>query len=182
MAQEPLHLGTLPPELFDKIFFELDTIRSLASFIVTARFVYRRFKPRRSTILFRVLQNELGPAFPDARFLFVFPYSNAADEVRYHDWIHVMAGVDRDMLPGREGEGVRADPGPHNLKELTELCRTLRLINFITDIYVATQLESFDWSGGGGMPATAPLSRLERCRRITWLLNTYDVSHLRIAA
>jgi hypothetical protein len=100
MTHEPLHLGALPPELFDKIFFELDTIRDLANFIVTARFVYHRFKAGRRTILFRVLQNELGPALPDARFLFVFPYSNPADEVRYYDWIYVMAGVYRDMLPG----------------------------------------------------------------------------------
>lgn len=87
MTQEPLHLGALPPELFDKIFFEADTIRDLANFVVTARFVYHRFKAGRRTILFRVLKNELGPALPDARFLFVFPYSNPADKVRYYHWI-----------------------------------------------------------------------------------------------
>ncbi|KAK4150282.1 hypothetical protein C8A00DRAFT_46286 [Chaetomidium leptoderma] len=171
MTQEPLHLGALPPELFDKTFLELDTIRDLANFIVTARFVYHRFRARRRTILFRVLQNELGPALPDARFLFVFPYSDPADEVRYYDGIYVMAGVYRDMLPGGErqgvlpgGQGVRGDPGPPTVKELTELCRTLHLINFITDTYVAVQLASFDLVGGGGTPATAPLSRLERRR------------------
>ncbi|KAL2130695.1 hypothetical protein VTI74DRAFT_6082 [Chaetomium olivicolor] len=158
MAQEPLHLGSLSPELFDKIFFELDTIRDLASFVVTVRFVYHRFKLQRRTILFRVLQNELGPALPDARFLFVFPYSDPADEVRYYDWIHVMAGVYREMLGG---EG---DPGPPTLKELTELCRTLRRINFITDIYMTAQLGWFDFCGGGGTPATAPLSHRERHR------------------
>ncbi|KAL2171811.1 hypothetical protein VTG60DRAFT_1508 [Thermothelomyces hinnuleus] len=164
MTQERLHLGALPPELFDKIFFELDTIRDLANFIVTARFVYHRFRARRRTILFRVLQNELGPALPDARFLFVFPYSDPTDEVLYYDWIHVMAGVYRDMLAGGEGHGVRGDPGPPTVKELMELCRTLHLINFITDTYVTAQLASFDLAGGGGTPATAPLSRLERRR------------------
>ncbi|AEO61524.1 hypothetical protein MYCTH_2311755 [Thermothelomyces thermophilus ATCC 42464] len=164
MTQEPSHLGALPPELFDKIFFELDTIRDLANFIVTARFVYHRFSARRQTILFRVLQNELGPALPDARFLFVFPYSDPTDEVLYHEWIYVMAGVYRDMLAGGEGHGVRGYPGPPTVEELTELCRTLHLINFITDTYVTAQLGSFDLAGGGGTPATAPLSRPERCR------------------
>ncbi len=156
MAQKPLHLGGLAPELFDKIFFELDTIRDLASFVVTARFVYHRFKPQRRTILFRVLQNELGPALPDARFLFVFPYSDPADEAQYYDWIHVMAGVYGEML---RGEG---DSGPPTLKELTELCRTLHRINFITDTYATAQLGWFDSCGGGGTPATAALSHQER--------------------
>lgn len=158
MAQEPLHLGALAPELFDKILFELDTIRDLASFVVTARFVYHRFELRRRNILFRVLQNELGPTLTDARFLFVFPYSDPADEVRYYDWIHIMAGVYREML---RGEG---DPEPPTLPELTELCQTLRWVNFITDIYATAQLGWFNFCGGGGTPATAPLSHRERRR------------------
>ncbi|KAL2175394.1 uncharacterized protein P884DRAFT_262602 [Thermothelomyces heterothallicus CBS 202.75] len=164
MTQEPPHLGALPPELFDRIFFELDRIRDLANFIVTARFVYHRFSARRQTILFRVLQNELGPALPDARFLFVFPYSDPTDKVLYYEWIHVMAGVYRDMLAGGEGHGVRGYPGPPTVEELTELCRTLHLINYITDTYVTAQFASFDLVGGGGTPATAALSRPERCR------------------
>lgn len=75
MTQERLFLGTLPPELFDKIILELNTIRDLANFVFTARFAYHRFTTQRQIILFRVLQNELGPALPDARFLFVFPFS-----------------------------------------------------------------------------------------------------------
>lgn len=106
MSQEPLHLGALPPELFDKIFFELEAVRDLASLISTARFVYYRFKAQRQTILFHVLQNELGPALPDARFLFIFPYADPADETRYHDWIHLMADVYRGMLSRYEGQGV----------------------------------------------------------------------------
>jgi hypothetical protein len=100
--------------------------------------VYHRFRARRRTILFGVLQNELGPALPDARFLCAFPYSDPAAEERYYDWIRVMAGVYRDMLPGgKGGQGVRGDPGPTpSLEELTELCRTLHLINFVTDTYV----------------------------------------------
>jgi hypothetical protein len=47
MTQEPFHLGALPPELVDKISSVLDTIRDLANFIATARFVYHRFRARR---------------------------------------------------------------------------------------------------------------------------------------
>ncbi|KAG7291476.1 hypothetical protein NEMBOFW57_001495 [Staphylotrichum longicolle] len=158
MAQEPLRLDTLTPELIDRIFFELDTVRDLASFIVTARFVYHRFEPQRRTILFRVLQNEIGPALTDARFLFVFPYSDPSNEMRYYDWIGVMVGVYLEML---FGEG---DPEPPTLNELTELCRTLRCINFFTDIYATAQLGWFDFCGGGGTPATAPFSARERRR------------------
>ncbi|KAK4134146.1 hypothetical protein BT67DRAFT_449731 [Trichocladium antarcticum] len=143
-------LAVLPPRLLDRIFFQLDAIRDLASFIVTARLVYRHFRAWRRTILVRVLQNELGPAFPDARFLFVFPYSNPADRVRYHDWIYVMAGG--------------GDPGLLTLGELTKLCQTLHLINSMTDIYITAQLASFALHGGGGTPATAPVSRRERRR------------------
>jgi hypothetical protein len=75
-----------------------------------------------------------------------------------------MAGVYRDMLSGGGGQGVRGDPSPPPFRELTELCRTLHLINFITDTYVTAQLAWFDLVGGGGTPATAPLSRLERHR------------------
>ncbi|KAK4247009.1 hypothetical protein C7999DRAFT_32589 [Corynascus novoguineensis] len=38
------HLGSLPSELFDKILFEINSIRDLAHFIATARFVYQRFR------------------------------------------------------------------------------------------------------------------------------------------
>lgn len=155
-----LHFGNLGPELLDKIFLKLDTIRDLASFILTARFVYHRFDVQQRTILFRVLQNELGPALTDARFLFVFPYSNPEDKVRYYDWIRIMAGVYREMLDGD------TDPGLPPLKELTALCRTLRYINFITNIYETVQLGWFDFCGGGSTPATARLSHQERRRVI----------------
>src|SRR5689334_13570332 len=114
MTPQPFHLGDLPPELFDKIFLELSTVRDLGNFIRTAHFVYHRFRAQRRTILFRVFQNELGPAFHDARFLFVFPYSDPADKAHYYDWIYLMAGVYRDIFPQnvllrRKDEGVRGD-------------------------------------------------------------------------
>lgn len=82
-----------------------------------------------------------------------------------------MAGLYRDMLPQNElrpsmRNDLRVDPGlPHN-KELTGLCRTHHLINFLTDTYITTQLASFSLAGGDGTPATASLSRPER-QRIT---------------
>jgi hypothetical protein len=164
MTLEPFHLGALPPELFDNIFSVLDTIRDLANFIATARFVYRRFRARHRTILFVVLQNEQGTALPDARFLCTFPYSDLVAGEQYHYWIHVMAGVYRDMLLDGKGQGVRDGTGPPPLENLTELCRTLHLINFITDTYATAQLVLFDELGGGGTPAAAPLSRPERQR------------------
>ncbi|KAL2180626.1 uncharacterized protein P884DRAFT_267365 [Thermothelomyces heterothallicus CBS 202.75] len=38
------HLGGLPSELFDKILFEINSIRDLAHFIATARFAYQHFQ------------------------------------------------------------------------------------------------------------------------------------------
>ncbi|KAK3291599.1 uncharacterized protein B0H64DRAFT_409516 [Chaetomium fimeti] len=167
--QDILHLGALPPELFDKIFLELDTIRDLANFIHTAHFVYRRFRTQRRTILFRVFQNELGPVLYDAGFLSVFAYSDPADYERYYDWIYFMAGVYRDMLPQNvllygKDQRVRDNSGTPTMEELTELCRTLGLINFMTDTYITTQLGSFNLAGGEGTPATGPPSRPERHR------------------
>ncbi|KAK4038992.1 hypothetical protein C8A01DRAFT_37042 [Parachaetomium inaequale] len=166
------HVGALPPELFDKILFELESIRDLANFIATSRFVYRRFEAQRRAVLFRVLQNELGPVLTDARFLFLFPYSDPADEVHYYDWVHTMAAVYCDMLRGDKGYGVRGEAVP-SLGELLDLCRTLHKINFLSDAYVAAQLRFFQdaverTSGPcadlAPPPATAPLSRTERLR------------------
>ncbi|KAK3293728.1 uncharacterized protein B0H64DRAFT_444970 [Chaetomium fimeti] len=152
------HLGGLPSELFDKILFEIDAVRDLAHFITTARFVYQRFTIQRRAVLFRVLQNELGPVLADARFLFIFPYSDPTDQVRYIEWLYVMTDVYHSMLQGGT-EGALP-----NLEELKGLCRTLYQINFIADIYVTARLTSFDLGGGSGTPATAPPSLLERRR------------------
>ncbi|KAH6843251.1 hypothetical protein B0I37DRAFT_215034 [Chaetomium sp. MPI-CAGE-AT-0009] len=162
------HLDGLPCELFDKILFEINTIRDLAHFIATARFVYQRFRVQMRAVLFRVLRNELGPVLADARFLFVFPYSDPTDQVRYIERLHVMADVYHSMLRGGEtqdGIPFQGDALP-DLEELNGLCRTLHQINFIADMYVTARLAFFDLGGGGVTPATAPLSPLERRRLV----------------
>jgi len=50
---------------------------------------------------------------------------------------------------GKEGCCHRVRDKELPLKELTELCRTLGLINFITNTYATAQLASFDLVGGG---------------------------------
>jgi hypothetical protein len=161
------HFGGLPSELFDKILSEINTIRDLARFIATARFVYQRFRAQRRAVLFRVLQIELGPVLADARFLFVFPYSDPTDQERYSEWLHLMASVYTDLLRGsnntEHGVPLRGDALPP-LEELKALCRTLHHINFIADMYATARLASFDLGGGAGTPAAAPLSRTERRR------------------
>ena len=163
-------LARLPSELFDKILFDVDTVRDLASFIVTARFVYRRFSIQRRAVLFFVLQNELGPVLDDARFLFVFPYSDPrVNKAAYIEWLRLMAVVYHEML--RDGNArsdmpVRGSDALPSLKELTGLCHTLYKINFIADVYVTARLALFDLAGGAGTPATAPLSLLERRRLV----------------
>lgn len=128
-------LARLPPELFDKILFDVDTVRDLARFIATARFVYRRFSVQRRAVLFCVLQNELGPVLDDARFLFVFPYSDPrADKAAYIEWLRLMAVVYHEMLRdgnARSGMPVRGSNALPSLKELTGLCHTLYKINFL---------------------------------------------------
>jgi hypothetical protein len=161
-------LGGLPSELFDKILFEINAIRDLAHFIATARFVYQRFRVQRRAVLFQVLQNELGPVLADARFLFKFPYSDPTDQVRYIEWLHLMADVYYGILRGgNTGDSIpiQGDALPY-LEELKALYRTLHQINFIADMYATARLASFDLGGGGGTPATAPLSPLERRRLV----------------
>jgi hypothetical protein len=160
------HLGALPPELFDRILFELDSVRDLANFVATVRFVYRRFEAQKTAVLSGVLQNELGPVMIDAKFLSMFPYSDPKDWERYYDRMHDMAAVYREMLQGVRGDGVPS------LGKLTDLCRTLHKINFIADTFLAAQLRSFLMPGEGASapvirpddPVTAPLTRTERLR------------------
>ncbi|KAL2192305.1 hypothetical protein P885DRAFT_73118 [Corynascus similis CBS 632.67] len=140
---------TDPHGLFEKILFEINSIRDLSHFIATARFAYQRFSVQSRAVLFRVLQNELDPALADARFLFVFPYSNPTDQVRNTE----------------DGMPIQGDALPH-LEEIKALCRTLHQINFIADMYVTAQLASFDLGGRGGTPAAVPLSPLERRRLV----------------
>ena len=157
-------LPMLPSELLDTILLEIETIRDLAHFIATARFVYQRFQIQKRAVLYSVLQNELGTVLVDARFLSVFPYSDPADQPQYLGWLNLMADAYRDML--RAGNmPVRGDALP-SLNELTALCHTLHHINLIADMYVTARLSSFDLGGGGRTPATAPISPLERRRLV----------------
>ncbi|KAG7287165.1 hypothetical protein NEMBOFW57_006670 [Staphylotrichum longicolle] len=161
-------LGALPSELFDKVLFNINAIRDLAHFITTARFVYRRFTIQKRVVLFRVLQNELGPVLEDARFLLIFPYSDPTDPDPYIDHLHEMAGVYHKMLQrdnNKNSMPVRGDALP-SPEDLTGICRTLRQVNFIADMYIMAQLELFDNAGGGGTPATLPSSSLERRRLV----------------
>jgi hypothetical protein len=156
--------------LVDKILFEIDAIRDLARFIATTRFVYQRFSVQRRAVLFRVLQNELGPVLADARFLFVFPYSDPTDHAQYIDWLRLMTNVYHGMLRGGQNTeddtpAIQGDALPH-LEELKAVCRTLHQINFIADMYATARLTSFNLGGGAGTPATAPLSPSERQRLV----------------
>ncbi|KAK3900078.1 hypothetical protein C8A05DRAFT_36290 [Staphylotrichum tortipilum] len=187
------HLGALPRELLDCVFFDFDAIADLARFIRTARFVYRRYEARQRVVLWRVLQNELGPVLVDAQFLDMFPYADPADWEHYYDYMSSMAVVYQDMLKpplhsrrGGGGGGVSGGRGSDahhcptlSLDELTSLCRTLRQVNFLADAYVRAQLWSFQLGGEevsspdpsptASAPsslgaATAPLSPVERRR------------------
>lgn len=89
--KKPCYLGALAPELLDNIFFEMDSVRTLSNFITTSCFVHRRFERRKEPIIFRVLQNELGPVLTGARFLRVFPYADPGGPENlmvYWDGIH----------------------------------------------------------------------------------------------
>lgn len=74
------------------------------------------------------------------------------------------------LRDGAEGgiESLHGDalPGLPPLEKLNALCRALHQINFIAEIYVTARLSSFHRGGGGGTPATAPLSLLERRRLV----------------
>lgn len=154
------YLASLAPELFDNILFEIDSVRALSNLITTSRFICRRFEWRREHVIFRVLQNELGPVLTDARFLRVFPYADPGrdpeDRPDYWDGIHTMATVYMNMLAGRE----RAATALPNQQELTELCQTLYNVNFLAEAYISSRLRQFGSAG----PATAPPSRTERLR------------------
>ncbi|KXX79923.1 hypothetical protein MMYC01_202279 [Madurella mycetomatis] len=161
--KEPCYLAALPPELIGKLFSEVDSVRDLGNFIITCRFIYANFQGRKASVIFRVLQNELGAVVIDALFLQNFPYADPGDPsdpgkwMAYWDSIHTAAAVYRDMLNG--GRDGRRDACP-SLVGLTDLCRTLHNMNFFASAYIATQLRSF---GTGGLVA-APLSRTERLR------------------
>jgi hypothetical protein len=171
------HLGALPPELLDNVLCELESIRDLANLIATSKFVYRRFQLQKRVILFNVLQNELGPVLIDARFLLVLPYSNPDDE-NYYNWIHTMAAIYRDMLRGGNGQGAQGHGIP-SLAELTELCRTLHDVNFISEAYMRAYMASLAArdSTHSIAPAAAPFSRTERLRVVRAMYRRQVVSN-----
>lgn len=175
-------LGDLPLELFDKIMFEIDTVRDLAQFIATARFVYQRFRVQRRAVLFQVLHNELGPVLADAMFLFLYPFSNSRDDVQHLERLHVMAKIYHDMLQGGAEGGIslQADALPQ-LEELKGLCRTLRQINLVADMYVTARFAPFDHGDGGETPATAPLSLSERQRVVRILYRRQMLRKVKLA-
>ncbi|KAH6623519.1 hypothetical protein F5144DRAFT_518670 [Chaetomium tenue] len=169
------HLGHLPPELFDKIMFEINTVGDLAQFIATACFVYHRFRVQRRAVLFRVLHNELGPVLADARFLFILPCSRSRDAAQHLGWLHAMTEIYHKMLQSGISLHPAATPP---LEELNGLCRTLLQINLLADIYVTARLASFDHGGGAKTPATAPLSPSERRRLIRSLYRREMLCHV----
>ncbi|KAK4098457.1 hypothetical protein N658DRAFT_488355 [Parathielavia hyrcaniae] len=172
-------LGGLPSELLDKILFEINAIRYLGRFIATARFVYQRFNVHRRAVLFRVLQNELGPVLADARFLFVFPYSDFTEHPSYIEWLHLMAGVYHDLLresDSKDDTAIQHDTLPY-LEELKSICRTLHQVNFIADMYARARLASFDAGGGSGTPVTEPLSPVERRRLVRAIYRRQIISN-----
>lgn len=142
------------------MFSELDSIRDLGNFITTFRYVYRLFERRKGPVIFRVLQNELGPVLTDAKFLRVFPYADPGppeDRMRYWDRIHTAAGIYKDMLNSSRYGGDNAVP---SVAELTKLCRTFYQMNFLASTYIAAQQRLF----GSEEAGIAPPSRAERLR------------------
>jgi hypothetical protein len=98
---KPCYLGALAPELLDLIFFETDSVCALANFIATAGFIYHRFDQRKRPILWRVVQNELGPVLVDAMFPRLFPYAEPGglqSWAAYCDRIHNDAALYRNIL------------------------------------------------------------------------------------
>ncbi|KAK4239282.1 hypothetical protein C8A03DRAFT_14318 [Achaetomium macrosporum] len=158
-------LGALPLELFDEILCSIETIRDLASFVTTSRFVYRRFEDCKAFILFRVLRNELGPALADARFNYALWDDPERDPqvCRFPGDYRGMAGVYRELLLG---DGANRFP---TVAELNQLSCTLHTVNYLADVYAEARLRAFRaMSKRCPVPlrtaAAAPLSLTERRR------------------
>ncbi|KAI0975377.1 hypothetical protein F4678DRAFT_420124 [Xylaria arbuscula] len=160
--QVPCYLGILPPELIDNVLVYVGSLRDLRNFVLTAAFIYQRFKQRKRITIFRVLQNELGMVLTDARFLYLFPSCDPGwsplQQDGYWDHLHTMAGVYRNMLNTREDNNI---PLP-DMEELLHLCYTLYDMNFLVSVY---QSAAQSWFHGSDL-ATLPFSRVERLRII----------------
>ncbi|KID87720.1 hypothetical protein MGU_05369 [Metarhizium guizhouense ARSEF 977] len=107
----------------------MDSVRALGNLTLASRYVHQCFKGRKHDIIWRVLQNELGPVLADARFLRLFPYMDRGDSpekrMAYWDGIHNMAAVYRAML------GSDDETAP-SVTELTQLFGSLHKMNFLT--------------------------------------------------
>jgi hypothetical protein len=156
------------PEVIGHVYAELDSLRTLGSFIATCRYIYQCFENQRGALITRILQKELGPVLTDAKFLCLFPYMEPRD-MELWDRIHAAAGLYRDMLNGvrqGEGEGDGDDSNNNNnnnmpsFKELTQICRTFYEMRYLVNTYITAQ--QLSW-GGGGIVA-APPSRVEWLR------------------
>lgn len=151
--QDPCYLSALAPELIDNILFEVDPVRALGNLTLASRHVHQCFEERKHGIIWRVLQNELGPVLADARFLRLFPYMDRGDSpekrMAYWDGIQNMAAMYRAML----GSDDVAVP---SFAELTQLCGSLHKMNFLASTYIKTQFRSFG--------CQEPPSRAERLR------------------
>lgn len=157
--ERPCYLSRLPPEIINGIFSDIDAVCTLAHFITTSRFIYQHFEVRKGAIILRVLQNELGPVLTDARFLHGLPCMDPggmADRPLYWDTIHNKGAIYRDMLSG----GFDGRDAVLSCEELTGLCRTLGIMNILTDTYMVAQQHMI----GGEGPATMQPSRTERLR------------------
>lgn len=157
MGGTPCYLGALAPELVDNILLEINSVHDLFSFILTAAFIYARFKEQKQFMIFHVLQNELGPVLTDAKFLCIFPHADPVEpesRAEHWEWIHKMAALYKNMLGG---SGESRLP---TILDLTKLCRTLHGMNHLASIYIATQKCLF----GNEDLAAASISRVERLR------------------
>ncbi|OIW30572.1 hypothetical protein CONLIGDRAFT_283945 [Coniochaeta ligniaria NRRL 30616] len=158
----PPSLSALSPELIDNILLEIDSVYALGNFIIASRYVRRCFQGRKHVVVWRVLQNELGPVLKDAEFLRLLPHANPGNSTgdQYRDWVQNMAAVYREILRGSGRGRAGGYVTVPSFAELIELCRTLHTMNFLASTYITAQLRSFS----GSEAAAAPPSRVERLR------------------
>src|SRR5947208_1527476 len=99
-ATQSVMLALYRRSCLTRFFLELESIRALGNFVTAAHFVFQRFELQKEAILFRVLQNELGPVLTDARLLVLLPYADSEDELNYEIRLHAKAAVYWDMRLG----------------------------------------------------------------------------------
>jgi len=134
-------LESLAPELIDLILCEVTSISDLANFILSSRTIYTRFELRKQIILLRVLQNELGPVFVDARFLYRFPCAKIVDENgrrdKYCAYLETMGNVYHNLVTRH----ARGDDEPLDMDELNQLCRMQHSVSKFAEKYLWFMLD-----------------------------------------